>query len=129
MMPLQDAVDELVTPPPEAQAVPEVDEPEPESDAAAPGSVLAVLRERARQLREQQYVNLDVPGYDGYLVARYRAVSIARVFAGRTDVTALNPDTPLAADTLGQAIEDIYMRDSPDGDDLYPTLQGSECTL
>jgi hypothetical protein len=121
-VPLNDAVDELVTNSPPLVAPPTVagDEPEPEPENAAPGSVLAALRARAKQLREEQTVVLDVPGYDGYLAARYKAVSLGRLFAKRTDATTpINPDWGMAADTLATALVELLMRDAPDGD-LYP---------
>ena len=116
-MPLNDALDELVTP----QALePPGAEPEPEPENAAPGSVLAALRARAKELREQQTTLLDIPGYDGMLTARYRAVSLGRIFAKRSDATTpINPDWTMAADVLAGALDELLMRDAPDGD-LYP---------
>jgi hypothetical protein len=94
-------------------------EPEPEPEAA-PGSVLAALRERAAQLRTEQHVHLDIPGYDGLLVGKYRAVSLGKVFGKRVDGnTPLNPEWTIAADTLATALDELLMRDAPDGD-TYP---------
>lgn len=118
-MPLNDALDALVTPsPPDA---PEVsDRPEAESATAAPDSVLGALRARAKELREQTTTLLDIPGYDGMLTARYRAVSLGRIYAKRMDATTpINPDWTMAADTLASALDELLMRDAPDGD-LYP---------
>lgn len=101
-------------------------EPEPVTEAA-PGSVLAMLRARARTLREEKTIDLDIPGYDGYLVARYRAVSLARIFAGTAGRGSL--ETPLtlewttAADTLARALVELFMRDSPDGEALHPLFK------
>lgn len=117
-MPLTDALDQLGTSPPdlEARGV----EPEPEPENAAPGSVLAALRARAKELREQQTTLLDIPGYDGMLTARYRAVSLGRIFSKRNDATTpINPDWTMAADVLAGALDELLMRDAPDGD-LYP---------
>jgi hypothetical protein len=121
-MTVGDAMDSLVTPRETTAA--NGDEPEPESGAAAPGSVLAVLRARAKELREQQTVTLDVPGYDGYMACRFKAVSLGRVFSKRNDATtAINPDWTMAADTLGTAVLDVLMRDDPEGDTLYPIFK------
>lgn len=116
-MTLENAVSELVQP---HDGVPDaVDEPGPEPVNAAPGSVLAALRERARQLREEHTVDLDIPGYDGMLVGKYKAVSLGRVFSKRAD-TPINPDWTVAADTLGKALVEVLMRDSPSGESVYP---------
>lgn len=44
---------------------------------AAPGSLLADLRKRAAELREDDHIDLDLPGWNGRLVARYRALDRA----------------------------------------------------
>ena len=41
---------------------------------AAPGSLLDDLRKRATELREDDHIDLDVPGFSGRLVTRYRAL-------------------------------------------------------
>lgn len=46
----------------------------PHATVAAPGSLLADLRKRAGQLRDDDHIDLEVPGYQGRLVARYRAL-------------------------------------------------------
>jgi hypothetical protein len=118
-MPLQDAVNDIVTTPPSLAPHSEGVEPEPEPEAA-PGSVLAALRERAAQLRAEQTVTLDIPGYDGLLVGKYKAMSLGRVFGKRVDGnTPLNPEWTIAADTLATALDELLMRDAPDGD-MYP---------
>lgn len=97
-------------------------EPEPVTEAA-PGSVLAMLRARAKSLREEKTTDLDIPGYDGYLVGRYRAVSLARIFARSTGVqTPLTIEWTTAADTLATALVELFMRDSPDGE-LHPLFK------
>lgn len=116
---------ELVTvPPPVSEGVPNGDEPGAELEAAASGSVLAALRRRARELREQQNVTLDIPGYDGYMLARFRAVSIGRIYGKRTDgATPINPDWTLAADVLGSAVDDVLMRDDPESEESHPIFK------
>jgi hypothetical protein len=87
----------------------------------APGSVLAVLRDRAAQLRAEQTTDLDIPGYNGLLVARYRAVSLGRIYARAGGVqTPLNPEWTLGADTLAGALVELFMRDSADSEELHP---------
>ena len=119
------AVDDLVTPPSSAP----VDggysgEPEPEPEPAATGSVLAAVRERARQLRTEQTVTLDIPGYDGYLAARFHAVSLGRVFGKRLDgTTPINPEAGMIADVLAGACDDVLIRDSPDSGVTHPVFK------
>jgi hypothetical protein len=93
-----------------------VSSPEP-----APGSVLAALRERAAQLRSEQTTDLDIPGYNGLLVGRYKAVSLSRVYAksGGTE-TPLNPEWTTAADTLAGALVELFMRDAAESTELHP---------
>ena len=123
MSSLKDAVTDLVTDAPGFPGGGHGDEPEPEPEAAAPGSVLAALRERARKLRDEQTVHLDIPGYDGYLVARFHAVSLGRIFGKRVDgTTPINPEPGMAADVLAQAVDDVLMRDSPESDELHPVF-------
>lgn len=96
-----------------------VTEAEPGTEPA-PGSVMALLRAKAKALREEKTTDIDVPGYDGYLVGRYRAVSLGRIFAASNTVeTPLTPEWTTAADTLGKALMELLMRDSPDGE-LHP---------
>jgi hypothetical protein len=91
---------------------------------AAPGSVLAMLRARAAELRATQTTDLDIPGYDGMLVGRYKAVSLGRVFAKQTDgTTPINPTWTLAADTLAGALVELFMRDAADSAELHPLFK------
>lgn len=114
-MPLNDALSELVGPNGHTDSEP-MEEVEA-SEVEAPESVLAVIRRRARELREQQTIVLDIPGYDGYLAARFRAVSIGRIFSKRADGSnPLSVDWTVAADILGGAVDDVLIRDSPDGE-------------
>ena len=78
--------------------------------ASAPGSVLAELRARAAQLTAQTTVDLEVPGYNGVLVARYGAVSISRIYAQNPG--ELIPKWTVAADTLGRALVGLYGRNA-----------------
>ena len=89
-----DGVDEDTTPAP--------------APTSAPGSVLGELRARAAQLAAQQTIDLEVPGYNGVLVARYGAVSISRIYAQNPD--QLIPKWTVAADTLGRALVGLYGR-------------------
>lgn len=83
---------------------------------AAPGSVLAGLRNRAHQLAAEQTVDLEVPGYGGVLVARYGAVSISRVYAQSPG--ELIPKWQVGADALGRALVGLYGRN--EAGDLEP---------
>ena len=95
---------------------------EPDAEPA-PGSVLALLQAKAKALREEKTSDIDIPGYDGYLVGRYKAVSLGRIFAASNTVeTPLTPEWTTAADTLGKALVELLMRDSPDGD-LHPIFK------
>jgi hypothetical protein len=83
--------------------------------------VLAALRERAAQLRAEQTIDLDIPGYDGLLVGRYKAVSLGRIFARASTVqTPLTFEWTLGADTLAGALVELFMRDAADSEDLHP---------
>jgi hypothetical protein len=93
-----------------------------EADAheGAESSVLRAVRNRSRQLQGETTVDLEVPGYGGVLVGRYRAISIARVFNGPGG-TMRNPITDWAAgaDALATALVELCGR-NPDTGDLEP---------
>ena len=78
--------------------------------ASAPGSVLNDLRARAAQLAAQQTIDLEIPGYNGVLVARYGAVSISRIYAQNPD--QLIPKWTVGADTLARALVGLYGRNA-----------------
>ena len=105
-------------------AVADVEEPTEEFDtlayheqpssSAAPGSALDTVRARAAQLATENTIDIAVPGYDGLLVARYRAVAINRAYAdvSRDPRNPIN-DWGVAADTLGRAIDEVlYVNDA-----------------
>lgn len=77
---------------------------------SAPGSVLDELRARAAQLTAHQTIDLEIPGYNGVLVARYAAVSISRIYAQNPD--QLIPKWTVGADTLGRALVGLYGRNA-----------------
>jgi hypothetical protein len=111
-MGIRDAVEAATGETVEFGAVTHADEDTaPAPPASAPGSVLSELRARAAQLTAQQTVDLDVPGYNGVLVARYGASSIGRIY-GNSPENALNPKWTLAADALGRALVGLYGRDA-----------------
>lgn len=87
---------------------PELETPDPEMPAGAPGSVLAAVRARARELEQETTVDIPLPGY-GNLVGRYRAISIARVFNGPGG-RLRNPLTEwgTAADALALGLIGLY---------------------
>jgi hypothetical protein len=78
---------------------------------AADSSVLAAVRLRAAQLAHDNTVELDIPGYGGVLVGRYKAISIAKVYGGPGG-TLRNPLTEwgVAADALSRALVGLYGR-------------------
>jgi hypothetical protein len=83
----------------------------PAPDGAADSSVLAAVRLRAAQLAHDNTVELDIPGYGGVLVGRYKAISIAKVYGGPGG-TLRNPLTEwaVAADALSRALVGLYGR-------------------
>lgn|SRR5262249_17847507 len=95
---------------------PTVEMPTVQLEAVAGGdvagsSVLAAVRVRAAQLATENAAELDIPGYGGVLVGRYRAISIARVYNGpggqlRNPLT----DWGVAADALARALVGLYGR-------------------
>jgi hypothetical protein len=99
----------------------EVDQPTVAMDALGDGengvvsdeSVLALVRVRAAQLATESTVELDIPGYGGVLVGRYRAISIARVYNGPAGQLR-NPltDWGVAADALAKALVGLYGRNA-----------------
>jgi hypothetical protein len=74
-------------------------------------SVLALVRVRAQQLATENTAELEIPGYDGVLVGRYKAISIARVYGGPGGKLR-NPlaDWGVAADALARALVGLYGR-------------------
>jgi hypothetical protein len=85
--------------------------PTPNGDVPADSSVLAAVRLRAAQLAHDNTVELDIPGYGGVLVGRYKAISIARVYGGPGGQLR-NPlsDWGVAADALSRALVGLYGR-------------------
>jgi len=104
-----DAIHEAVDQP--TQAMPAVELPAANGDAPADSSVLAAVRVRAAQLAQESTVELDIPGYGGVLVGRYKAISIARVYGGPGGQLR-NPlsDWGVAADALARALVGLYGR-------------------
>lgn len=83
--------------------------PEEPEVAPAEDSVLQAVRVRAAQLQADTTVDLDIPGYEGILVGRYRAVSISRfnrVAGDELHIPFL--DWRTAADALGTALVGLY---------------------
>jgi hypothetical protein len=133
-MGLQDAVDQLhngqadqVQDADVVEDGPEVDGPEPfaqDDDRIAPGSVLAQLRARARQLAQRQTVDLPIPGYDDVgLVGRYGAISLARTLERSNTFNPVMPEWQVAADSLSRALVQLLVRD-PESGELEPFAPG-----
>jgi len=91
--------------------MPALDDGADNGAGAADSSVLSAVRLRAAQLAHENTVELDIPGYDGVLVGRYKAISIARVYNGPNN-TLRNPLTEwgVAADALALALVGLYGR-------------------
>ena len=89
----------------------DVDEVRPEP---APGSMLAIVRQRAEALSHEQTVELALPGYSDVLWGRYRAISIAKAIGAET-INPLMPEWRVAADALSRALIGLYGR-GPDGE-------------
>lgn len=86
-----------------------------------PGSVLAQLRRRREALQQERHIDLEVPGYDGMLLARYRPVAWERLreINERAEKTLRsNPrkDLIASADVLISACECILYREEKGGD-------------
>jgi hypothetical protein len=81
-------------------------------NGTADSSMLATLRVRAAQLAQDNTAELDMPGYGGVLVGRFRAISIARVYGGPGGNQLRNPlgDWQVAADALSRALVGLYGR-------------------
>lgn len=90
-------------------------------DRPAAGSILESLRARAQQLQAEQTIDLEIPGYSGQLVGRYRAVSLPRAMSAAGEMNPIMPKWTMAADTLARALEAVYYRDEQgDLSPLYP---------
>lgn len=60
-------------------AITALGEPDQPEDRAAPGSLLSRLRSRAAELQRERVCDLDVPGWRGELVLRFRPLSVAQL--------------------------------------------------
>src|SRR5438093_471439 len=91
----------------------------------APDSVLAQLRELRTQLQQERHIDVDVPGYQGVLRARYRPLSYERLraIAERTRKapgTEAGRELALAAESLIAACEVMLVRQN---DGSYEPLE------
>jgi len=109
---------------------PEVTEPMQDEEAAGArtdnGSLLSRIRERRAQLQEERHLDLDIPGYDGMLVARYRPLPWDEVKKiGEKVEKSKNPRKELyaMADVLVRACDSIWFRD-PETNELRPVQSG-----
>jgi hypothetical protein len=92
----------------------------------ADDSIVAFVRQRAAQLHLENTIDIPIPGYDGRLVGRYKAVSLSRVYSGgKTDGTLRNPmaEWGIAADALARALITLC-QDRQDGSALEPLSVG-----
>jgi hypothetical protein len=95
--------------------------PEPEPEEAGvlqvpAGSILASVRARAAQLQAETTTDIPLPGYDGKLVGRYRAVSLPRLYGRNGQMhNPMGEDWGLGADALATGLEGLYGLD-PQGE-------------
>jgi hypothetical protein len=93
--------------------------PEPEEEEVRPvpaSSILASVRARAAQLQAQTTVDLALPGYDGKLVGRYRAVSLPNVYGKNGQMrNPMGEDWGVGADALAVGLQGLYGLD-PEGE-------------
>ena len=105
MSAIRDAVDARVGGEPEA---PPVALPAPER--AHDSSMLASLRQRAKQLATETTVDLAIPGYNDELWGRFKAISLARVLNQGDTVNPIMPPWQTAADALAGACVGLFGR-------------------
>lgn len=87
-------------------------EPDAPEDSGA-GSVIDNLRRRAAELQVDDHVDLEVPGYNGQLVARYRALGTGqvRIIAQRAERQGSDSwDAYGAADGLASGLIELFGR-------------------
>lgn len=97
---------------------------------AMPGSPLARLREIRESFKGERHIDLDVPGYQGILVARYQPVlwETLKKIGKRAEKSKANPEFEVlaAADTLAHACIGMYCREE-DGSLTEVTFEGEPC--
>lgn len=95
---------------------------EPTSNGFASDDLITQLREKRRQIVRPKHINLDIPGYDGLLVARYGmppdAWDMSKRIAEKVE-RSKNPKKELFGmmDTLIEGIETMMIKR---GDKLMP---------
>lgn len=85
------------------------------TDSVPANSFLGQLRQKRKELTEQKTLDLNVPGYDGHLVIRYKAISDKELeLFGRQ---AQKDKSGMAAnsDLLIRACDDILVREDLEG--------------
>lgn len=101
------------------------------SDAgAAPApSVLEKLREKRDELSEDRYLTLEIPGYGGWLLARYQAVGYRELRKARKKQikrSGADPEDEIrfAASALVRACDSMLVRTEEDGEpvELHTTV-------
>lgn len=99
------------------------------SEAGGPGehapemdetSLMAQLRAMREEAKGDKYLDVDLPGYKGLLVARFRPYPVAKAEA-KTDVLRKKMGKrpillQLACDTLTDACDEIFVRKTPASD-------------
>jgi hypothetical protein len=114
-MTVRDALTAQLTDP-----APVIVEEQPAPDAVTPpaasSSIIAALRARAAQLAHETTVDLEVPGYNGVLVGRYRAVPLSSIWATpQGQMRNAVSDWEVGADVLTRALEELLGRNAEGG--------------
>lgn len=87
---------------------------EPQGGVRRPDNMRDQLRRKREEIGSQETIDLDVPGYDGMLVARYRSLPYDEIKAIADSAEAgSNPRKELVAnaDFLIRACEQVLIRD------------------
>ena len=87
-------------------------------DDAAEASVLAQIRKRREELKRDRHVDLDVPGFDGLLVARYQPLAYRKLREIIQRAEKQHRSDPAmeelagAADVLNNACVGVFVREN-----------------
>lgn len=95
-------------------------------------TLLATLRKRREEAKADHHLDLDIPGYDGLMLARFRPFPIEKTERKMAEFQRLSGKQPMllksACDTLIDACEQIMLRKEEGGepfaidDDAMPPI-------
>lgn len=97
--------------------------------SAAEGSVLAQIRQRREELKRDRHIDLDVPGFDGLLVARYQPLAYRKLREIIQRAEKQHRSDPAmeelagAADVLNNACAGLFVRE---GGEVVPVTHNGE---